>query len=62
MGLLLVVLATGELVGTVIGGGDPAEAVLECLVHLLMPLGVPDHLLLLGKHLEQKKKSISIIA
>ena len=49
VGLLLVVCAVGELVAAVVHGGDPAEAVLERLVHLLVPLAVPDHLLLLGE-------------
>ena len=51
MSLLFVVLAAGELVATIIRRGDPAEAVLVCLVHLLMPLRVAYHLLLFGKHL-----------
>ena len=51
MGLLLVVLASGELIGAVVGGGDASEAVLVGLIHLLMPLRVANHLLLLGKHL-----------
>ena len=51
VGLLLVVLASGELVGAVVGGGDSTEAVLVGLIHLLMPLRVANHLLLLGKHL-----------
>ena len=51
VGLLFVVLAAGELVGAVVGGGDATEAVLIGLIHLLMPLRVADHLLLLGKHL-----------
>lgn len=38
-----------ELIAAVIHGSDPAEAVLQSLVHLLVPLAVPDHLLLLGK-------------
>ena len=38
-----------ELVATVVHGGHPAEAVLEGLVHLLVPLAVSDHLLLLCK-------------
>ena len=50
VGLLLVVLAAGELVHAVVGGGDPPEAVLVGLVHLLVPLRVAYHLLLLGKH------------
>jgi hypothetical protein len=28
---------------------DVPEPILECLIHLLVPLAVPDHLLLLGK-------------
>lgn len=51
MSLLFVVLTPGELVGTVVGGGNPPEAVFVGFIHLLMPLGVSDHLLLLGKHL-----------
>ena len=50
VGLLFVVLASGELVGAIVGGGDATEAVLIGLIHLLMPLRVSDHLLLLGKH------------
>ena len=38
-----------ELIAAIIHGSDPAEAVLQSLVHLLVPLAVPDHLLLLGK-------------
>ncbi len=53
MGLLLVVLTPRELVGAVVHGSDSAEAVLVRLLHLLMPLGVADHLLLLGEHLEK---------
>lgn len=51
MGLLFVVLAAGELVAAVVGGGDPPEAVLVGLIHLLMPLRMAYHLLLFGKHL-----------
>ena len=51
VGLLFVVLASGELVGAVVGGGDSTEAVLVGLIHLLMPLRVANHLLLFGKHL-----------
>ncbi len=51
MCLLFVVLAAGELVAAVVGGGDPPEAVLVGLIHLLMPLRVAYHLLLFGKHL-----------
>ena len=38
-----------ELITAVIHGSHSAEAVLQSLVHLLVPLAVPDHLLLLGK-------------
>ena len=38
-----------ELIAAVVHGSDSAEAVLQRLVHLLVPLAVPDHLLLLGK-------------
>ena len=38
-----------ELVAAIVHGSDPPEAVLQRLVHLLMPLAVPDHLLLLRK-------------
>ena len=50
VGLLLVVLAAGELVRAVVGAGDPPEAVFVCFIHLLMPLRVAYHLLLFGKH------------
>ena len=51
VGLLFVVLASGELVGAIVGGGDATEAVFVGLIHLLMPLRVANHLLLFGKHL-----------
>ena len=38
-----------ELITAVIHGSHSAEAVLQSLVHLLVPLAVPDHLLLLRK-------------
>ena len=38
-----------ELITAVIHGSHSAEAVLQSLVHLLVPLAVPDHLLLLGE-------------
>ena len=47
--LLLVVSALRELVTAVVHGSDPSEAVLESLVHLLVPLAVSDHFLLLGE-------------
>ena len=46
--LLLVVLAVREVVGAVVGRSDSPEAVLERLLHLLVPLGVSGNLLLLG--------------
>ena len=49
--LLLVVLAVGEVVRAVVRGGDSTESVLERFLHLLVPLRVPDHLLLLSKDL-----------
>ena len=49
VGLLLVVAAVNELVTAVVHRGDPSEPVLQGLVHLLVPLAVPDHLLLLGE-------------
>ena len=49
MGLLLVVGAVRELVTAVVHRGDPSEPVLQGLVHLLVPLAVSDHLLLLGE-------------
>jgi len=54
VGLLLVVLAVVEVVGAVVGRRDPPESVLEGLLHLLVPLGVTDHLLFLGKYLSGK--------
>ena len=56
VGLLLVVLASGELVGTVVGGGDSTEAVLVGLIHLLMPLAVTNHLFLFSEHLRVGRK------
>ena len=38
VGLLLVVLAAGELFRTVVHRGHPSEPVLESFVHLLVPL------------------------
>ena len=49
VGLLLVVAAVNELVAAVVHRGDPSEPVLQGLVHLLVPLAVSDHLLLLGE-------------
>ena len=60
MGLLLVVLAARELVGTVIHGGDPPEPVLEGLVHLLVPLAVSDHLLLLCENLAHEGRGLAL--
>ena len=48
--LLFVMLASGKLIGTIIGRGDTSEAIFISFIHLLMPLRVSDHLLLLGKH------------
>jgi len=61
VGLLLVVLTTGEVVGAVVGRGDAAEAVLEGLLHLLVPLRVPNHLLLLGKNLYTMKLGLNCL-
>ena len=49
VGLLLVVGAVNELVTAVVHRSDPSEPVLQGLVHLLVPLAVSDHLLLLGE-------------
>ena len=49
VGLLLVVGAVNELVTAVIHRGHSPEAILEGLVHLLVPLAVSDHFFLLGK-------------
>ena len=49
VGLLLVVGAVNELVTAVVHRGHPSEPVLQGLVHLLVPLAVADHLLLLGE-------------
>ena len=57
VGLLLVVLTSGEVVGAVVGRGDATEAVLEGLFHLLVPLRVPDHLILLGENLLPSKQT-----
>ena len=38
-----------ELIAAVVHRSDPAEAVFQSLVHLLVPLAVSDHLLLLRK-------------
>lgn len=48
--LLLVVRAIGEPVAAVVQGAVTHEAVLEGLVALLVPLEVPDHLLLFYEH------------
>jgi len=50
MRLFLVMLTARKLVGAIIRRSDSSEAVFISFIHLLMPLGVPDHLLLLGKH------------
>ena len=49
VGLLLVVGAVNELVTAVIHRGHSPKAVLKGLVHLLMPLAVPNHFFLLRK-------------
>ena len=49
VGLLLVMGAVHELVTAVVHGGHSPEAVLESLVHLLMPLAVANHFFLLCK-------------
>ena len=58
VGLLLVVLTSGKVVGAVVGGGDAAEAVLEGLLHLLVPFRVADHLLFLRENLDERKIDI----
>jgi hypothetical protein len=48
--LILVISSNGDLVIIIIMlTGDIPEPILKCLIHLLMPLAVPNHLLLLGK-------------
>ena len=56
VGLLLVVRARRELLGAVVHRGHTPKAVLEGLVHFLVPLGVTNHLLLLGKHFRVSRK------
>lgn len=58
VGLLLVVLTSGEVIGTVVGRRHAPEAVLEGLLHLLVPFRVADHLLFLRENLDERKIDI----
>ena len=53
-----------ELITAVIHGSHSAEAVLQSLVHLLVPLAVPDHLLLLRKilALAHRHRAVEVLA
>ena len=49
--LAVVGAVSGEAFVAVVEGGEAEEAVLQRVVALLVPLEVPDHLLLLHEHL-----------
>lgn len=60
--LFLVVRAVGVPVGAVVQRAVPHEAVLQGLVPLLVPLEVPDHLLLLDENARVAVKAVEVFS